>query len=335
MIPNTEYELKRGSKKKFWLRIFASDINMKVEEIPETLKTRVTGKWADGCNGGPLYYEKKVNPRWCQNPQYFLNIKQGTHMKVRKIIKLKKKIILKKIGKATKRNRYINIGLSICKHEIPEKETYDVLKAEGIDGKKKEPMEKFLKQISQHLKAPELENKRRKLQRGSHEMYLESTFCSSSKDIGCLYFHFLRIQGPFVIIPCMEKPGFEAQYELVIYSNNPVDLEKLDDKKNQALIGNWEQDTAGGCHLYVPKFFKDADLKNWAFNPTYLLKFDKTDRPANVVVTLKIAEKNWIRKLKNRFKEIEENRQEKGAQKGEVIFDLTNFNFFLRIKLLT
>lgn len=89
-------------------------------------------------------------------------------------------------------------------------------------------MKKFLMQTAQHLEPPELEGKRRKLQIGPHEMYIESTFSSAGKDIAALYFHFLPIQGPFVIIPCLEVPNKESGFEMIIFSNYPVHLEKLD-----------------------------------------------------------------------------------------------------------
>jgi calpain len=101
-------------------------------------------------------------------------------------------------------------------------------------------MKKFLIQTSQHLEPPVLENKRRKLQIEPHEMYIESTFSSVGKDIAALYFNFLPIQGPFVITPCMDCPNKEAQFEMTIFSNHDLELERLDDRKNTALIGKWE-----------------------------------------------------------------------------------------------
>jgi hypothetical protein len=64
IIPNVEYELRKGSSKHFWLRVFSSD-KIQVEEFPETMEIRVKGAWEKGCNGGPMYYENKINPYWC------------------------------------------------------------------------------------------------------------------------------------------------------------------------------------------------------------------------------------------------------------------------------
>ena len=39
-------------------------------------------------------------------------------------------------------------------------------------------------------------------------------------------------------------------YKLTVYSNNPIELIKLDEQRNQVVIGKWEKDiSAGGCHL--------------------------------------------------------------------------------------
>lgn len=100
---------------------------------------------------------------------------------------------MKKIGKSTRENRDVNIGLCICRHKIPEKESLDILKIKTDGNRQQDHMKKFLMQTSQHLEPPALENKRRKLQIEPHEMYIESTFSSTGKDIAALYFNFLPI----------------------------------------------------------------------------------------------------------------------------------------------
>jgi len=36
-----------------------------------------------------------------------------------------------------------------------------------------------------------------------------------------------------------------------VFSNNPVELVKLDEAKNAVLIGKWDKDISdGGCHLW-------------------------------------------------------------------------------------
>jgi len=42
--------------------------------MPETLETSVDGSWNVDSAGGPRRINKRDNPSWCKNPQYFLNI---------------------------------------------------------------------------------------------------------------------------------------------------------------------------------------------------------------------------------------------------------------------
>ena len=90
-------------QKNFWLRIFASE-KIDVAEMPETIDTSVEGGWTDDSAGGKRRMKGKDNPYWCSNPQYFLNLKKPTHLK----------IILKKTGNFRK-TKGVKIGLTIMK----------------------------------------------------------------------------------------------------------------------------------------------------------------------------------------------------------------------------
>ena len=79
----------------------------------------------------------------------------------------------------------------------------------------------------------------------------------------------------------------------LVYSNNPVNLDRLDEGLNAVLIGNWEKDiSCGGCHLYNEPFEKEASKKSWNSNPKFSLKFPE-NTPVNLKITLAIADKNW------------------------------------------
>ena len=84
--------------------------------MPETLETSVEGVWNVDSAGGPRKVNKKDNPYWCKNPQYFFNIQKPTHVKVNNY---KKKIILKKIGNI-KKNKGIKVGMTICRSQAQE-----------------------------------------------------------------------------------------------------------------------------------------------------------------------------------------------------------------------
>lgn len=52
------------------------------------------------------------------------------------------------------------------------------------------------------------------------------------------------------MIPSSDGEERVFSYKLTIFSNSPVDMIRLDDSKNQVMIGKWEKDiSAGGCHL--------------------------------------------------------------------------------------
>lgn len=76
-----------------------------------------------------------------------------------------------------------------------------------------------------------------------------------------------------------------------------MQLEKLDEARNQVLIGQWVEGISdGGCHLYEDPYEKDPSKRTWTNNPKFLLQFSE---PIKIKITLCIAEKNWKSKTKN------------------------------------
>lgn len=72
-----------------------------------------------------------------------------------------------------------------------------------IKKEKNEKLINLLKKTKEFLKKHEYEYIERKLILQSNEIYYESSF--SSNDVACLYFKVLPIEGPYIIIPCLEK----------------------------------------------------------------------------------------------------------------------------------
>ena len=95
--------LKKEEKKIFYLRIFASD-PIDVMEMPETEETTVEGIWTEDIVKGRRRIDSKDNPVWCKNPQYFLNLKHPTQLK----------IILRK-NNAKKAALDWKIGMTVCR----------------------------------------------------------------------------------------------------------------------------------------------------------------------------------------------------------------------------
>jgi hypothetical protein len=85
---------KAGTRRLFWLRVFSNE-EINIEQVKETQMVEEKGEWTEKKPCGPMYLlnqdseikdpslkHYKFNPYWCQNPQYFLNITQPTHLKV-------------------------------------------------------------------------------------------------------------------------------------------------------------------------------------------------------------------------------------------------------------
>ncbi len=83
-----------------------------------------------------------------------------------------------------------------------------------------------------------MENIERKLQIKVQEKFKESTYYS--EEIAALYFNFNPTEGPFIIVPSLDFEDKPANYRLTIFSNNPVQLQKLDDNFNDVVIGKWD-----------------------------------------------------------------------------------------------
>lgn len=61
-------------------------------ELPETIEQTFLDKWNQNTAGGKRTLQTgSENKYWCRNPQYFLNLKKPTHLKI--ILRKKKKKI--------------------------------------------------------------------------------------------------------------------------------------------------------------------------------------------------------------------------------------------------
>ncbi len=116
IVPNIETETKKDEEREFWLRVITSE-PCDIVELPETMETTYNGEWTADTAGGRRILENGVeNQHWCKNPQFFLNLKKETHLKVRPLSE--PQIILKKTG-GIRRTRGVPLGLCICKAYSP------------------------------------------------------------------------------------------------------------------------------------------------------------------------------------------------------------------------
>jgi hypothetical protein len=75
----------------------------------------------------------------------------------------------------------------------------------------------------------------------------------------------------------MAKEEFTSDFTLTIFSSQHVDVQMLEDSRNQVLSGKWTEKSAGGCHLYDKAFEQKADKFTWTTNPKFHLKLETGD----------------------------------------------------------
>lgn len=123
---------------------------------------------------------------------------------------------------------------------------------------------------------PELGKLERKLQILPNEWYIESQF--KNEDVAAIYEYWKPTNGPFLIVPSIQVEGYTSEYTLTIFSSSPVEVEKLDDSKNMVISGEWNDKTAGGCHLYDRAFETVPDNFTWINNPKFKLNLYTTHK---------------------------------------------------------
>ena len=307
-MPNTVTESKKDEERPFFLRIFTSE-HVDLVELPKTIEQTFMGKWTSSTAGGRRTLDTGAeNKRWCINPQYFLNLTKPTHLKI---------ILRKKGGKKIKG---INIGLCVTKALPPTAAPASKIKKDGAEisqtkhgmqtssSKGGKMMKKTFKTTSvvtrrnykednfpeivpPDLNETELE---RKLQILPNEWFIESQY--KSEDVAAIYSYWKPTKGPFLIVPSLEQQEYQADYTLTVFSSNTVEIRKLEDAKNMVISGEWNEKSAGGCHLYDRAFETNADNFTWINNPKYLLQLYTTQK-TKVKITLSRPEKAWKKQI--------------------------------------
>lgn len=282
IIPNLEIEGRKleseaakGKKvnRPFWLRIFAQN-PVDVVELSETIEVTVNGEWTEHTGGGRRALKTgKDNPLWCKNPQYFLNIRTHTILK----------ILLKKNGKS-KRARESNCGIVICRAQLRQAQRKLLTQTVG----------RKLQATSNKAEMLTLDMLERKLQILPLEWWKESYY--NFDDTSCLFLRLEPSMGPYLVTPTLSTEKVAAQFSLSVFSNQAVSLERLEDSKNLALSGAWTKETAGGSHLHERPYEDNVKGQTWKDNPKYLLKFN-THGPIKAKITISRAESHWSWKI--------------------------------------
>jgi len=313
VIPHASQKGKEG---RFILRIF-SKIALKVERIPDTNTIYLPGSWDrvgdKDTAGGPLrlFDERaggKDNPRWCQNPQYWLTLLPGTEASVDVKIVLRRTEGHGKFGHGHKSSQHsahkpevrsnttdgkAKIGLVICKIPAPPMETKP----------KRKPGERSTNALGEPLPVKEssLKNPRvrkiryettetktelfpeRKMNVNPDEWCQMSDYCS--KEVATTIMRRLvkdwMPQG-LLIVPTMSERGSKGSFILEIHSDHPVHVEELPESRSKTIAGEWTNENACGSHLHP----------DWKKNPKFSLKLTGQSA-AKIKITLSRPEKDW------------------------------------------
>lgn len=81
--------------------------------------------------------------------------------------------------------------------------------------------------------------------------------------MAALYAFYQPTQGPFIVVPSSAQDTLLADFQLTIYSSQPVEVQQLADSRNIVLSSQWEKRSAGGCHLYDKEFENKTDSCTW------------------------------------------------------------------------
>jgi hypothetical protein len=238
-----------------------------------------------------------------------LNLKKPTHLKI--ILRKKKKKI-----------KGVNVGLCVTKAFPPtskpaskiKKDGVEISTGKGVATKRSNPngtkmgndtkkgfrtttvvaKRNYKEDNFPEIVPPVLENLERKLQILPNEWYIESQFIN--EDVAAIYAYWKPTKGPFLMVPSLDSPEITADFSVHVFSSNPVEIIKLEDSKNMVISGEWNDKSAGGCHLYDREYETNADNFTWISNPKFLLSLHTTQK-TEVKITLSRPEKSWKKKI--------------------------------------
>ena len=333
---NTKYETEKQGKlvqfkihaveTVFWLRLFAST-NIYVSELSRPYECSATSSWSQDKNfsaGGARYItdrgKTRENSKWPINPQYLITFDKNISMK----------IILKKTNGhfSVEDNK---IGFLMTKPEksqdrgisIKSKTTGDFHKTTNNPFMKTDQISRVMESTQRILnpKNSVLNDIYPKMFINNSEWVAESSYSNSY--CSCLFMKFNKIDSPLIVIPTLDLPNSPFDFELKIYSNREARIFSLNNESCSLLIGEWNENNCGGCHLAKEdkKKKKTSEVDDyggivkkpltWYNNPKFHLCFE---------INKKTGEKNNKENKDNKKEKdskIEEQKEEKKSNVDE------------------
>ena len=289
------YTREWGVEIPFTMRVFTRQ-EIKVEALPELYVKSFEGAWVVGeeldTAGGPMLLPGtgKENLKFCQNPQYVINIppsKDRVSLKV--VVKRTDKHGVVK-GKREGKTNYA--GLVLVKPDPPP--ASGKKRREKITNFMGEPLtlharvEEKLRQdrIARGEEAPPTHAEAdvtRKLAISKQEWCYQSDF-SDTETATCNLPDVMQIwmENGMVVVPLLQQVGMEGSYMLEVFSEVPVSMRELPQDREKTVASSWTEALCGGMHMN----------ENWKRNPRFTLELF-TDRPAKVEITLSRPLDRW------------------------------------------
>mmetsp|Transcript_31078 Transcript_31078/g.31618 ORF Transcript_31078/g.31618 Transcript_31078/m.31618 type:complete len:912 (+) Transcript_31078:48-2783(+) len=309
IVPHT---MRRGIIGNFILRIHALD-TIHIEHIDPLHNEMVVGEWRrsseSDTTGGPMKLPvngKKENPKWCQNPQYHLELTDpfiDQELNIKLVIKRTDKHSAGKTalqtataGAAEKAEPHI--GFVICKAEFIE-DSEPLKKNAANKGPRKNAFGEVMQKKESSLKktlsssisheAPS-RTLLRKITLTSDTLVAASTY--STRNDSCIMLSNVPrvwMKNGLMIIPSLSEKNVRATYELEAFCSEPISFKLVPDNSTKSIAGEWVENLAGGSHL----------CSTWKKNPKFTLKLRTlSSNSFKVRITLRRFGETWKKHIK-------------------------------------
>lgn len=281
--------------------------------------TIVQGEWKrvgdlDTTGGPPTLPQsdgnRKDNPKWCQNPQYHLQLldpfgKDDIYLKIvlrkNETTKVSSSGANKSAHQSAQEEKKQNatVGFVISKADVLDENPAKTKKKQPRQNKLGEPIplkESSLKK--KHTAEEDAENHSsiipttklvlRKLQIEPSQYHLTTSY--SNKTEACVFYPKLPrswIPNGLLIVPSLSEKGIKGKFDLEVYCSEKININALPETYSRSLAGDWTEATSGGSHI---------NASTWKKNPKFTLRFHtppSVTEPVRFRITLAKYGQEW------------------------------------------
>jgi serine/threonine-protein kinase HipA len=225
---------------------------------------------------------------------------------------IRTKIILRKKGGHFS-NEETNIGVIVTKPNYYDEDKNKLIESKNKAHQRKakekvklNAIQRVIKSTNQILQPKQINYNEiyPKLSMNISEHVLESTYNNNY----CASIHktFSKLDSPLILIPTLASRESGFDYEMKIYSTKPTEIYSLFTDSCATLVGEWNEDNAGGSHLCYEENENNSDETSqykkqlsWLDNPKFLIQFDSKDwiKDLHFQIIISRSESIWKRRL--------------------------------------